>query len=47
MTFTRTSSGLGNYPAFFKSELVVYVEGKSDGKDTFDEIYYENLIKRL
>lgn len=45
--FTRTSSGVANYPKFFHSDLVAYVEGKNlDGTlDTRpDEVYYGAVI---
>lgn len=32
MTFTRTTNGLQNYPAFFKCDLMVYTEGKTEVK---------------
>jgi len=47
MTFTRSRSGLANYPKFFNSELIVYIEGKCDSETTYDSIYYDNLIKKL
>ena len=47
MTFTRTASGLKNYPKFFGCDLIVYVEGKRDCSKTLDEKYYFSLVKSL
>jgi len=47
MTFTRTVSGLKNSPKFFGCDLIVYVEGKKDCSNTFDEKYYFSLVKNL
>ncbi|MGM7874889.1 hypothetical protein [Yersinia enterocolitica] len=55
MTFTRTANGLRNYNSFFKTEIIVYIEGRrlekedahpsNDESKTFDVIFYTSLFK--
>jgi hypothetical protein len=47
MTFTRSKSGLANYPSFVDSELIIYIEGSIEEGETFDEIYYRALISKI
>lgn len=47
MTFTRSSAGISNYNAFLKCDLIFYVEGKKDATNTYDEMYYQNLLESL
>jgi Protein of unknown function (DUF4435) len=47
-TFTRTKSGISNYPAFFQCDFMVYIEGKQESSDEREErpdiIYYKELL---
>jgi len=55
MTFTRTASGLRNYNYFYKTEAIVYIEGRileqnrinpnNDDSKIFDVIFYTSLFK--
>jgi len=55
MTFTRTASGLKSYNLFYKTEAIVYIEGRlleqqnhqenNDDLKVFDVIFYNSLFK--
>ena len=47
-TFTRTSHGLQNYNMFYSSDIVIYIEGRSEAieesnEDDYDYKYYKSL----
>lgn len=46
MTFTRTPSGIANYPRFFSVDVAVYIEGRVDdgGIVTSDHYFYTQLF---
>ena len=55
MTFTRTVSGLRNYNWFYKTEAIVYIEGRlleqenlddnNDNSKVFDVLFYTSLSR--
>ena len=50
MSFTRTNSGLANYPVFFNADLLVYIEGKTNaqpGELIPDMVFYESLLSLI
>lgn len=48
MTFTRTSSGIQNYPQFYNSDIVIYIEGKqSSNNEAPDKFFYDHLISDI
>jgi hypothetical protein len=52
MSFTRTPAGVANYKLFFGADFVVFIEGKSEGACSedeviADEVFYETLVKYI
>lgn len=52
MTFTRTTSGIKNYPNFYNADVVVYIEGSSVTNSAHsnlvpDKVFYEGLLSEI
>lgn len=46
MTFRRTSSGINNYRKFFSTEIIIFIEGKTNKNRCFDREYYETIFTK-
>lgn len=52
MIFTRSNSGVANYPIFYDTEFIIYTEGKSVGNKNLDivlpdVVFYGTIFKKI